>query len=156
MNLPTLDDFDCRSTTNTNNETCTFAAPAAGTWHVLVYAYSAISGLTLTASFDEPGACEDGGTESNLSGAAGSEDRYYLDVPACATTFTVTSSGGTGDVDLYVRLDNQPTLSTFDCRSWTPTNNEVCTFQSPAAGRYHILVYGYSAYTGLSLDAGYE
>ncbi len=94
--------------------------------------------------------------ETGIAAGAESDTFYTLEVPAGATNLVVTTAGGTGDADLYVRFGSQPTLATFDCRSWTPTNNETCTFQPPTAGRYHILVYGYSAYTGLSLDVDYD
>jgi serine protease len=40
--------YDCRPYKNGNEETCTFADPAAGTWYIDVYGYSAASGVTLT------------------------------------------------------------------------------------------------------------
>jgi len=40
--------YDCRPYENGNAETCTFATPAAGTWYIDIYGYSAASGMTLT------------------------------------------------------------------------------------------------------------
>ncbi len=42
---------DCKSEGSTNAETCNIAAAQAGTYHVLVKAYSAISGVSLTGSY---------------------------------------------------------------------------------------------------------
>ena len=39
--------YDCRPYKNGNNETCTFSVPAAGTWHIDIRGYSAVSGVTL-------------------------------------------------------------------------------------------------------------
>ena len=39
--------YDCRPYKNGNEETCTFNAPAAGTWYIDIYGYSAASGVTL-------------------------------------------------------------------------------------------------------------
>jgi vibriolysin len=39
--------YDCRPYTGGNNETCTFNAPAAGTWHIDIRGYRASSGVTL-------------------------------------------------------------------------------------------------------------
>jgi len=39
--------YDCRPYKNGNNESCTFSLPASGTWHLDLYGYSAVSGLTL-------------------------------------------------------------------------------------------------------------
>lgn len=43
----TTSSYDCRPYKNGNNETCTFNAPAAGTWHIDVRGYSAASGVTV-------------------------------------------------------------------------------------------------------------
>lgn len=48
---PTTGTFDCRPYFNGNAETCTVAAPPAGTYHVMVRAYTTFSGVTLRGSF---------------------------------------------------------------------------------------------------------
>ncbi|MGE8244444.1 MAG: S8 family peptidase [Stenotrophomonas maltophilia] len=48
---PTDTVYTCRPYLSGNNEACTISAPAAGTWHVRVKAYSTFSGLTLTAQY---------------------------------------------------------------------------------------------------------
>ncbi len=48
---PTDTVYNCRPYLSGNNETCTINAPAAGTWHVRVKAYSSFSGVTLTAQY---------------------------------------------------------------------------------------------------------
>ncbi|HOX70752.1 MAG: pre-peptidase C-terminal domain-containing protein [Dokdonella sp.] len=48
---PTTTSYTCRPYTSGNSETCTFAAPTAGTYYVNVRAYAAFSGVTLTTSF---------------------------------------------------------------------------------------------------------
>ena len=40
--------YDCRPYENGNNESCSFASPAAGTWYIDIYGYRAASGMTLT------------------------------------------------------------------------------------------------------------
>lgn len=40
--------YDCRPYLNGNTESCSFTAPAAGTWYMDVYGYQTVSGLTLT------------------------------------------------------------------------------------------------------------
>ena len=44
---PTTTTYSCRPYTSTNNETCTFNAPTAGTYYVNVRAYAAYSGVSL-------------------------------------------------------------------------------------------------------------
>jgi hypothetical protein len=47
---PTTTAYNCRPYLSGNNETCTLNSPVAGTWYVSVRAYSAYSGLSLTAT----------------------------------------------------------------------------------------------------------
>jgi serine protease len=92
---------------------------------------------------------------SNLSGAAGSEQRWTMQVPAGASNLSFAMSGGSGDADLYVRYGTAPTTSTYDCRPYTSGNNETCSVASPAAGTWHVMVRGYSSFSGLSLVGDY-
>ncbi len=92
---------------------------------------------------------------TGISGAAASQQFWTIQVPAGASNLTFTTSGGTGDVDLYVRFGAAPTTTSFDCRPYRNGNAESCTFAAPSAGTYHVMLRGYSAYSGVSLVAGY-
>jgi PKD repeat protein len=46
---------DCKSEGSTNAETCSIATAQAGTYHVYVYGYAAVSGMSLTGSFTTGG-----------------------------------------------------------------------------------------------------
>ncbi|WP_439888631.1 S8 family peptidase [Pseudomonas sp. MBLB4123] len=48
---PTTGSYDCRPYLNGNNETCTFNAPQAGTYHVMVRGYSSYSSASLVARY---------------------------------------------------------------------------------------------------------
>ena len=156
---PTTSSYDCRPYSAGNNENCDFPSPSTGTYHVMIRGYSAYSGVSLVASYDEPGT---GGCTpysdglSGISGASGSTANYTQDVPACATQVTISISGGTGDADLYVRFGSAPTTSSYDCRPYLNGNNETCSFNAPQAGDYHIMLRGYSAFSGVTLTAAYE
>lgn len=52
---PTTSTWDCRPYRTGNNETCSFAAPSAGTYHVMVRAYSSYSGVSLVGSYQGGG-----------------------------------------------------------------------------------------------------
>jgi len=92
---------------------------------------------------------------TGLSGSTGSSLVYTMSVPSGATNLVFTTAGSSGDADLYVSFGSQPTTSVFDCRSWTSTSNESCSFASPSAGTYYVLVYAYSTYSGLTLTGSY-
>lgn len=94
-------------------------------------------------------------TRSNLSGAANSETRFELAVPANASNLTIATSGGTGDLDLYVNQGTPPTTSNYTCRPYASGNNENCNFATPVAGTWHIMLRGYSSYSGATLKVSY-
>jgi vibriolysin len=79
---------------------------------------------------------------------------YSVTVPAGTTSLVFTTSGGTGDADLYVRLGAAPTTTLYTCRPYTGGNAETCTITNPAAGSvYYANVRAYSAYSGVTLKA---
>jgi len=56
---PTTSSYNCRSTTPGTNESCTINNVQAGTYHVLVHAWSAINGVSLTGSYNTDGGGDD-------------------------------------------------------------------------------------------------
>ncbi|WP_295913152.1 S8 family peptidase [uncultured Xanthomonas sp.] len=98
---------------------------------------------------------QDGVAVTNLSANSGSSLNYTVKVPSGASSLVVTTSGGSGDADLYVRFGSAPTDSAYDCRPYKNGNNESCTFNSPQAGTYYVRVKAYSTFSGVSLKADY-
>lgn len=153
---PTTSTYDCRPFRNGNNETCTISNVQAGTYNVMLVGYSAYSGVSLVANFDEPGTGPvppETLTQSNISGARNQWVDYQLDVAAGQRRLLVRISGGTGDADLYVRRGANPTTSSYDCRPYRNGNDETCTINNPAAGTYFIRLRGYRAFSGVTLQA---
>jgi len=93
---------------------------------------------------------------TGLSGSAGTELAYSIVVPSGASNLSIVTSGGSGDADLYVRFGSAPTTSSYDCRPYLGGNAETCTFATPQAGTYYVMVRGYSAFSGLSLTGSYS
>ncbi|MEW5681129.1 MAG: S8 family peptidase [Pseudomonadota bacterium] len=156
---PTSSSYDCRPYRTGNTESCSFATPQAGTYHVMLNAYSAYSGVSLTADYTAPaggGSTGGGGTMNNLTATTGNWLHYTLTVPAGMGSLNVTMSGGTGDGDLYVRRGAQPTTSSYDCRPYRTGNNESCAFTNPQAATYHISIRAYSTFSGVTLVAEYK
>lgn len=102
-----------------------------------------------------PEVLENGVAKTSLSAAKDAELLYTLDVPAGATDLSFDMSGGSGDADLYVTFGNEPSTSSYDCRSWNTGNTESCTFSSPSAGTYYVKVVAYAAYSGANLTASF-
>ncbi len=92
---------------------------------------------------------------SNISGATGSQQFWSMTVPAGQSTLTFTTSGGSGDVDLYVQVGSKPTLSSYQCRPYINGNSETCTITNPAAGTWWVMLNGYAAYSGVTLKGVY-
>ena len=79
---------------------------------------------------------------------------YTVTIPSGTTKLVVTTSGGSGDADLYVRLNATPTTSSYTCRSNGSTNTETCTINNPTVGgTYNIRAYAYAAFSGVTLKA---
>ena len=92
----------------------------------------------------------------DIRGAARSVRNYYIDIAAGTTNLSFATSGGTGDVDLYIRLGELPSGKNHDCRSITYTNEDSCAFETPNSGRYYITLFGASAYEGVTLTASLD
>ncbi|MBD0318697.1 MAG: pre-peptidase C-terminal domain-containing protein [Gemmatimonadetes bacterium] len=144
---PTLATYDCGPVTSDNNESCSFAAPSAGTWHVMVQGYAAYSGAALVASYQlcnsvaetEPNGSSNPqvitGNCNQISGTFVNEtapnDYFRVSVPA-GRTVTALLNGLTVDYDVYL-LDATLTQlaasenggATADQASWTNTGSSA-------------------------------
>jgi len=88
---PTDTTYDCRPYLSGNNETCSVAAPSAGTYHVRLKAYSTFSGASLVANYTTGGG--GGGTQTYTNGT----DVNIPDNNATGVTSSITVSGRTGN-----------------------------------------------------------
>jgi len=115
------------------------------------------SNKTVTAGFAAvPIPLISGVTVNNLFDSTDNLKHFYIDIPTGMSNLTIKTSGGTGDVDLYVRRDNLPTTGSYDCAPDLTGNAETCTFTNPSAGRYYASLYAYAAYSGVSLQASFS
>ncbi|WP_254806877.1 S8 family peptidase [Xanthomonas campestris] len=91
---------------------------------------------------------------TGLGAATGAELNYTITVPAGSGTLTVTTSGGSGDANLYVRAGSAPTDSAYTCRPYRSGNAETCTITAPS-GTYYVRLKAYSTFSGVTLRASY-
>ena len=161
-NAPTTTQYDCRPYKSGNNESCAFAAPAQGTWYVMLNGFSAYSGVTLTVTWKGGYIPIEGGVQlDGLSGVPGSDQIYKLEVPARADgslrNVHVRVFGGTGNADLYVQHGSAPSLFEYDCRNVNEHNTENCNLNSTRPGSYYVKIFGAKGgYQNLSLRADYN
>jgi hypothetical protein len=158
---PTTTSWDYRPYENGNNETVTVASPTAGTWYIMLRGFNAYSGLTLVATYTGGGGGGGDVTLSNgvpvtgLSGATGSYRYFLINVPTGQGQLNIVTSGGSGDADMYIRLNTKPTTTQWDYHVAIAGNNESISFGPPASGTWYILLYGVNAYSNVTLVATY-
>lgn len=102
------------------------------------------------------GGLQNGVPVPGISGAAGSAQTWTFTVPSGARNLVISISGGSGDADLYVRRGSAPTTSSYDCRPYRTGNTESCSFATPQAGTYHVLIRGYTSFSGVTLRASHN
>ncbi|WP_211264575.1 M4 family metallopeptidase [Gynuella sunshinyii] len=158
--LPTTTSYDCRPYESGNNESCSVPSPSAATYYIMIRGYSSYSGATLTASYStgggDGGSDGNSGTETGLSAASGDWLYFPIEIPSGVASFDVTTSGGTGDGDLYIRKGSNPTRLSYDCRSAGSSNAESCSISNPAADTWYIGIRAYSAFSGVTLNWSYQ
>jgi serine protease len=77
--------------------------------------------------------------------------RYAMHTRATAQGLIFSSSGGTGDADLYVKYGTMPTTLSYDCKSTTVGNNESCNIPVAQAGTYYMLLRPASTFSGVTV-----
>ncbi|WP_460970842.1 M4 family metallopeptidase [Novilysobacter erysipheiresistens] len=122
-------------------------------------AFAAV-GVSCDGGGEEPppggGELENGVPVSGIAGGQGSQQFWTLEVPAGASNLEFTTSGGSGDADMYVKFGSAPTTSSYDCRPYRSGNNETCSISNVQAGTYHVMLRGYSAFSGVSLTGSFD
>ena len=158
--LPTRSKWDYRPFLIGNDETVTIVDPKAETYYILLRGYRKYAKVTLVATY-EPAAIQLPVLENcvpltDLAGEAGSETLYAIEVPADQASLRIEMSGGIGDADLYIKKGSEPSIKSYDYRPFKFGNDEVVEVQNPAATTWYIMVQGYKAYSGVTLEACYK
>ncbi|MCW5980904.1 MAG: M36 family metallopeptidase [Bryobacteraceae bacterium] len=140
-------------------ETISVPLPTAGLWTIAVFGASTYSATTLQASLPAPKLIEPNAAVE-ISGEATSQSFYRVVAPAGIAAFTVATSGGTGDLDLYLRK-NSPAVCdwymdlfgqcAYDRASRGMDNVEFIQVANPSAGDWYIAVTAERAYSGARL-----
>jgi hypothetical protein len=142
-------------TTSTSTPAGTYPITVTGTGGGLTHTTT----VTLTVTAGGGGGVTtltNGVAVTGLSGATGAFQFFKITVPSGQTSLVIPISGGTGDGDLYVKLGAQPTSTVYDYRSILTGNGDSVTVTNPAAGDWYIGLYGYAAYSGVTLKATYS
>ncbi|HYO51497.1 M4 family metallopeptidase [Archangium sp.] len=132
--VPSSSTYDCRPYKSGNAEVCSFTNPQAGTWYVMINAYSAYSDMTLKGTYGGGGGGGGGTpvTETASGTVAKSENDHFGPYSVVAgTTFKVVMTG-TRNPNLYVRFGAAPTTTAYDCRPSLSGASETCELTVPA------------------------
>jgi len=148
--------YTYKSTNSGTTDSVAITSPAAGIWSIGLHAFTAFSSVNLIAQYTAITTLSDGQTISSLSGAAGNKKYYKIIVPAGTDKLVVKTSGGTGNLDFYVKRDALPTLTDYTFPARLAGNTYTWTYLTPAAGTYYIMLYGAQSYTGASLQVDYS
>jgi len=157
---PTTHLWDYRPFVLGSTETVTIDTPKAGTYYIMIRGYRAYTGVMLKATYGL-------GSEliktldncvplAGLAGAQDSELFFKIDVPAGQSPLRISISGGTGDADLYVKKGEKPTVKSWDYHPGLHGNNESVEIENPAAATWYVMVRGYQAYAGVTLQACFQ
>jgi PKD repeat protein/predicted secreted protein len=92
---------------------------------------------------------------SNLSLNQAAWTYYRIIVPNNQTDLKVSTSGGSGDIDLYVKGDTLPGHDDFQWKSTGATNDEIVIVNQPQSSVYYLGLYAYTAIEGVSVKACY-
>lgn len=93
---------------------------------------------------------------SGVATAEGSSRFYKLTVPPGQASLSFVTSGGSGDLDLYVKRGAVGDMGTYDCKSEGPSTVEECVIPEPAAGDWYVTVFAYSSFTGVTVMGRYS
>jgi len=148
--VPTTSVSDCSPFLTGNNETCDFTN--SGTYYVMVHGAANFSGANLTATY-QVGSTGYSETINNISVNRRDWVYYQFEVTAGTTSLDISTTGGSGNADLYVSYASQPSKRSYDCRSTSGNNQEICSFTNPSAGTWHIGIRGTKAASGITLTS---
>ncbi|MFC4912041.1 collagenase [Actinomadura gamaensis] len=90
---------------------------------------------------------------ANISATSGNYAYFYVYVPAGTTSMTITTSGGTGNADLYFNPSAWATTTAYAAKSTQPGNTETLTVTNLRPGTYnYISLYATTSFTGATIS----
>jgi serine protease len=90
-----------------------------------------------------------------LSGAAGSVTMFKIHVPAGVRFLSIGTTGGVGNLSMYVRHDAPATATEHDYSSTHPGVAEHVLIRNPGEGTCYITLVGETAYRNVTIRARY-
>jgi len=128
---------------------------ADGEWFfIMIKGYSSYSGIDFVAQFQAgPRLFDNGGTVRSVSGGHKEQRFFKIEVPFNSTKIAIKTTGGSGDVDLYLRANAIPSNSWYGYSSAHSGNTEAIVITNPLPGTWHVMLRGAGAYSGVKFSA---
>ncbi|MER6632669.1 collagenase [Streptomyces sp. NPDC000987] len=92
---------------------------------------------------------------SNRTATTGNNDYLYVYLPAGVTSLKITTSGGTGDADLYYSGSSWATSTSYTSRATGAGNSHTLTITNPPAGYNYITLYANQSFSGVTVTTQY-
>ncbi|WP_331284148.1 collagenase [Streptomyces sp. H39-C1] len=114
-----------------------------------------VSGALPTCTSADPRVMGQNCSRSARSASTGNLDYLYLYLPAGTTTLNITTTGGTGNADLYYNPNTWATSTAYTARSAKAGNTEAITVTNTTAGYRYISLYAKTAFSGVTVTTKY-
>lgn len=111
---------------------------------------SAVSAPLCTIS--DPRQFEQNCRRDNLTASTGNYSYHFVYLPAGVKQLTITSSGGTGNADLYYGGSSWATTGSYQSKSTNAGNSETLTIDNPPSGWVYFSLAAAQNFSGVSLS----
>ncbi|MER7539708.1 collagenase [Streptomyces sp. NPDC097704] len=88
----------------------------------------------------------------NLAASTGNYSYHFVYLPAGVKQLTITSSGGTGNADLYYGGSSWATTGSYQAKSTNAGNGETLTIDNPPSGWVYFSLAATQSFSGVSLS----
>ncbi|MFC5180740.1 M9 family metallopeptidase [Actinomadura harenae] len=93
---------------------------------------------------------------TGISATAGNYAYFYLYVPAGTSSLTITTSGGSGNADLYYNPTSWATTGAYTSKSTNSGNSESLTVTGLNGGGYnYVSLYANTGFSGVTISTKY-
>ncbi|MEV7777589.1 M9 family metallopeptidase [Kitasatospora sp. NPDC088351] len=91
-----------------------------------------------------------------VAATTGNYSYMFLNLPAGVKELTITSSGGTGNADLYYNGGSWATTGSYLKKSANPGNGESLTIANPPSGWVYFSLYAQQGFSGATVTTQYK
>ncbi|MBV2155174.1 M9 family metallopeptidase [Kitasatospora sp. SUK 42] len=92
----------------------------------------------------------------NVAATTGNYSYNFLNLPAGVKQLTITTSGGTGNADLYYNGGAWASTGSYLAKSTNSGNGETLTIANPPAGYVYFSLYAQQGFSGVTVTTTYN